>query len=296
VRTNLSTVELWEISYIATKILSDSQDAHQAAARILHLLGSRFEAVFAAFWVLDANLPALRCAAVWPDSESPSAFATVTKQRHFGIGEGLPGKAWETRDVVWVPDVRLSTNFPRASVAKLVGIKTGFAFPATKDKSILAVIEILADEVYEPNSGLLDYFRALGGQIGLFLEHFNMTVSLSSAEQEFRLIADASPDAVITIDETSTVIFANPAIRDLLGYAPDELIGQSLTMIMPESLRPKHHAGIQRYNETGERRLDWNKIILPGLHKDGSQLQLQVAFGQFWRGGKRVFTGFLRQI
>ena len=42
-KTELSSVECWEISYITTKILSESADAHQAAARLLHLLGNRLE-------------------------------------------------------------------------------------------------------------------------------------------------------------------------------------------------------------------------------------------------------------
>jgi hypothetical protein len=42
-KTELSSVECWEISYITTKILSESSDAHRAASRLLHLLGNRLE-------------------------------------------------------------------------------------------------------------------------------------------------------------------------------------------------------------------------------------------------------------
>jgi PAS domain S-box-containing protein len=197
--------------------------------------------------------------------------------------------------VVWMPNVQVSKNFPRSSVAKLAGLKTGVAFPAYRGKAMLAAIEMFAEEEHAPDRSLIEFFRALGGQIGLFLEHFEITVSLSNAERQFHLIADASRDAVVTINENSTVLFANPAIYDLLGYRPDELVGQSLTMIMPDNLRERHHAGIRKYNKTGERNLNWDKIVLPGRHKDGSEVPLQLAFGQFWRGGQRVFTGFIRR-
>jgi sigma-B regulation protein RsbU (phosphoserine phosphatase) len=140
VRTNLSSVELWEISYITTKILADSQDADQAASRILHLLATRFEVAFAGFWILDGSEPGIRCAALWPDSDPPKAFVTVTRSRIFRIGEGMPGMAWERRDVVWLPNVQKVNNFPRASVATVAGLKTGIAFPAHRGKAMLAVI------------------------------------------------------------------------------------------------------------------------------------------------------------
>ncbi len=295
-RTTLTSLEHWEISYITTKILSDSQDAHQAAARILHLLATRLEARFADFWVLDAIEPGIRCAACWPDSESPNPFATVTKSRMFRIGEGLPGRVWESREVVWVPDVQVSRNFPRSSVAKAVSLKTGIGFPAHRGNAMLAVLEVFGEEELQPEQGLIEFLRALGGQIGLFLEHFDMTSSLSSAEGQFHLIADASRDAVVTIDDSSTVLFANAAIFDLLGYTPEELMGQSLTTIMPESLKDRHRSGIRAYAETGVKHLDWNNIVLPGRHKSGAEVHLRLAFGQFFRGGKRVFTGFIRKI
>ncbi len=213
----------------------------------------------------------------------------------FGIGEGIPGKVWETRDVVWIPNVQTAANFPRASVAKAVGLKTGIGFPALQAKAMLAVIEVFSEEEHEPDHGLMEFFRALGAQIGLFLDHFNMTASLAGAEGQFQLIADASRDAVVTIDEHSKILFANTAMDDLLGYQPEELIGQSLTMIMPERFHELHRKGTSQYLLTGKKHLDWNNIALPGLHKDGTEVPLLFAFGEFLRGGRRVFTGFIRR-
>ncbi len=56
----------------------------------------------------------------------------------------------------------------------------------------------------------------------------------------------------------------------------------------------KHEQGMVRYLGTGERKLNWNEILLPALHKNGSEVALKLAFGQFWRDGKRVFTGFAK--
>src|SRR5664279_132998 len=64
----------------------------------------------------------------------------------------------------------------------------------------------------------------------------------------------------------------NAAIFDLLGYAPEESIGQSLATIVPDRLKERHRSVIATYIKAGERHLDWNSIVLPGLHKEGSEI------------------------
>jgi PAS domain S-box-containing protein len=70
-----------------------------------------------------------------------------------------------------------------------------------------------------------------------------------------RVIAETASDAIITIDADSTILFANHAAEKIFGYARGELIGQSLTMIMPEYLRHVHRAGLERYLTTGIRHM-----------------------------------------
>lgn len=99
------------------------------------------------------------------------------------------------------------------------------------------------------------------------------------------------------IDEDSRILFANGATANIFGYDPnEELVGRSLTMLMPEYLRQVHEASLKRYMDTGKRHLDWDAIELPGLHKSGEEVPLEVSFGEFFKEGRRFFTGFLRDI
>jgi len=45
----------------------------------------------------------------------------------------------------------------------------------------------------------------------------------------------------------------------------------------------------------GERHISWDGLPLPGLHKDGTEIPVVISFGEFTRGGKRVFTGFAKK-
>ncbi len=52
-------------------------------------------------------------------------------------------------------------------------------------------------------------------------------------------------------------------------------------MLMPEYLRHLHKAGLSRYAETGNRHIGWEAVELPGLHKDGREIPLELSFGEF---------------
>lgn len=52
-------------------------------------------------------------------------------------------------------------------------------------------------------------------------------------------------------------------------------------MLMPGSMRQLHQAGLQRYVTSGSRHLNWDATELPGLHKDGHEMPLEVFFGEY---------------
>src|SRR5262249_50647457 len=115
--------------------------------------------------------------------------------------------------------------------------------------------------------------------------------ALRESETRFRTLAETANDAIITIDESGMIIFVNPATEKVFGYGADEMIGRPLTMLMPEYLRHLHQVGFKRYKQTGERHIPWDGIELPGLHKNGSEIPLEITFGEFSQQGRRYFTG-----
>src|SRR5713101_2223607 len=115
-------------------------------------------------------------------------------------------------------------------------------------------------------------------------------------EEKYRLVVETASDAVISLDESSTILLANPATTRVFGYDPAELIGKPLTTLMPEFLRKLHEAGFKRYLATGQRHINWQGTELTGLRKNGQEFPVEVSFGELTKDGYRVFTGFLRDI
>ena len=124
-----------------------------------------------------------------------------------------------------------------------------------------------------------------------------MTIPIPSDPSAlYRVLAETAPDAIITIDESSAILSVNPAAERVLGYDATEMIGRPLGMIMPERLRAAHTAGLARYLATGARHIPWHGLRLPIRTKAGVELPVEVSFGEFVSEGRRLFSGFLRDV
>ena len=116
------------------------------------------------------------------------------------------------------------------------------------------------------------------------------------SEENYRVVVETASDAILSIDDGGTIRFANPATERIFGYKSSDLIGKSLTVLMPEFLRAAHEKGLKRYLATGQRHMNWQGTELTALHKNGQEFHVEVSFGDLDSGGHRVFTGFIRDI
>ena len=128
------------------------------------------------------------------------------------------------------------------------------------------------------------------------IESQRAKTAFRESEEHYRAVAEATTDAIITIDSDSTILTVNPAAERIFGYSSEAMIGQPLTMLMPEYLRHLHKAGITRYVETGRKHIGWAAVQLPGLHKSGTEIPLEISFTEFMTDGQRFFTGIARDI
>ena len=120
--------------------------------------------------------------------------------------------------------------------------------------------------------------------------------ALRDSEERYRVTTEAATDAVVTINERSEILFTNAAVERIFGYSPEELKGQPLTRLMPDGTQPGQGSSIRGYLEIGEKQLPVNPVLVPGLHKDGHEVPLELSFGEFVREGRRFFTGIIRDI
>ncbi|MDQ5844523.1 MAG: PAS domain S-box protein, partial [Acidobacteriota bacterium] len=121
-------------------------------------------------------------------------------------------------------------------------------------------------------------------------------IAFQDIVENSRIVAETASDAIITINESSTMLFVNHAAETIFGYSKEEMLGSGLTMLMPEYLRHVHRAGLKAYVETGQKHISWEAVELEGLHKNGTRISLELSFGEFSKDGHRFFTGIARDI
>jgi PAS domain S-box-containing protein len=115
-------------------------------------------------------------------------------------------------------------------------------------------------------------------------------------EQRYRVMVETASDAVVCMDEKGAILLANAATARVFGYEPGELIGKPLTVLMPEYLRQLHEGGVRRYLATSQRHINWQGTALTGLRKNGQEFPVEISFGEVTADGRRIFTGFVRDI
>jgi PAS domain S-box-containing protein len=120
--------------------------------------------------------------------------------------------------------------------------------------------------------------------------------ALRESEERYRGVAEAASDVIIAVGEDGRIQLVNSSVEKVFGYTPPEVVGADLTTLMPEYLRDLHKTGMERYLETGEKHLKWSGVELRGLHKDGYEVPVEVAFSEYVKDGRRIFTGIVRDI
>jgi PAS domain S-box-containing protein len=120
--------------------------------------------------------------------------------------------------------------------------------------------------------------------------------ALHDSEARTRAIVDTAVDAIVTIDEQGTIESANPAVERMFGYAPAELVGRSVSILMPSPYRDEHDGYLRNYLATGQRRIIGSGREVPARRKDGSVFPVDLAVSEVQLGRRRLFTGIVRDI
>ncbi|MBZ0120264.1 MAG: PAS domain S-box protein, partial [Sandaracinaceae bacterium] len=115
-------------------------------------------------------------------------------------------------------------------------------------------------------------------------------------ETRARAVLDAVPDAVLMIDESGVVSTYNGGAQRLFGYAPEEIVGRNVKLLMASPDRERHDGYLRRYAETQQARILGVAREVTGIRKDGSRVPLELNVTESFIEGQRFFTGVLRDI
>ncbi len=124
----------------------------------------------------------------------------------------------------------------------------------------------------------------------------HLSEELEQREARIRSILATVPDGMILIDEQGIMQSFSATAEKMFGCPASEAVGSNVSVLMGDVDRERHDDYLQHYFATGERRVIGKRRVLHGQRKDGSAFPMELSVGEVQIGGRRQFTGFIRDI
>src|SRR6202158_568395 len=90
-------------------------------------------------------------------------------------------------------------------------------------------------------------------------------------------LLEALPDAIVAVDRDGTIVQLNSQTQALFGYTRDELMGQKVEVLVPESYRRQHHHHRQNFADTPKLRRMGADLDLYGRRRNGSEFPVEIS-------------------
>ena len=119
---------------------------------------------------------------------------------------------------------------------------------------------------------------------------------LQNSENRVQAVLDNVEEGIITLTDVGTIELFNPGAERMFGYRSHEMIGKSMSVLMPEPYRSEHDEYLGRYLQTGQDSVIGVGREVSAMRRDGSVFPMEMRISEFYLGGYRRFIGTLRDI
>ncbi len=250
------------------KALAESEHPDEAVEAILAALGGPLGWAVGAFWTLDRDLESLSCVALWHrEGFEPGVFEAATRDGLLQRGRGLPGKAWERDEVLWVPDLDECAFFTRPEAASAVGLRAAVAIPIRDQDGVCGVLEFFDRRLAVPEGDLLEVLTMVSEQIGqyLFRKHAETNVRLSEAR--LQTILEHTPAVISLKDAAGRHVLVNRAFQQIFAVSAADVVGRTAE----ELFAPASAAAVRESDEVVMRTNASLEVEQEAVSADGQQ-------------------------
>lgn len=278
--------------------LIDGDSLEEVAPAFLEAIAGLLRWEAGGLWQVVEGSPALSFVSGWsvPEIDAEPLWELSRKLR-FERGYGLPGQAWESGEIALAPQFTNEPGYPRREVAAGLGFRAALAIPVPTGpgKEVLAIAEFFTLSFDTQSEQLMALLASFAEQLAAFISRRRTEARIRDAEQFKSAVMISSLDCIVGMDHRGAVIEFNAAAERLFGYSREEALGREMAeLIVPEELRERHRAGLQRYLAGGESEIIDRRTELPALHKDGTIIPVELTVTRISGSEPPTFTGFLR--
>jgi methyl-accepting chemotaxis protein len=244
-----------------------SEDPKDAIKRALDAVRTAFGWAYASFWEMQPErVLRFACESGTVNEEFRQCTLTTT----FYEGQGLSGRAWRQRDLVFVPNIGDVHDCPRAPIAVRAGVRAGMAIPVVLEGQVLGVMDFFSLETIALSPERSQALRGISSLVSASVQAIHQQSRQSHLLREgarVNSMMENAPVAIMACDLDLNITYMNPATRNTLKkieqHLPvkvDQMMGLSIDIFHkhPEHQRrlladPRnlpHHAVIKVADET----------------------------------------------
>jgi len=204
------TEQRFNIEYATGKILNQANSIEELAAKMLKVIGESLKWNVAALWMVDEKVEKLFYVDSWHSSSLTKAdFDQVSHGLSFSSGVGLPGRAWESREPIWIDDVTLESNFHRLPFVNKSGLQSALVFPIQVDEKVVGVMEVYSYKINAEDKPIMEMLNSIGRQISQFILRKQAENELLQSEIFNRGVLNSLTSHIAVIDSSGVILAVN---------------------------------------------------------------------------------------
>jgi methyl-accepting chemotaxis protein len=238
--------------------LAEAKTVEDAVSRALDTVRDAIGWAYGSYWAVDRADKALKF--VQESGSVNDEFRQITRSARFREGEGLNGRAWHQRELVFTKDIGEMKDCCRAPIAQRAGVKSGISFPIVVGGEVRGTMDFFALETLAPSEQRLETLRSVGRLVSETIDRLGKLTEMSRITS----MMDNTPVAVMFADRDFMIRYVNPAtmkslkpIEHLLPIKVEQIVGSSIDIFHK---KPEH----QRKMLSDPKNLPWSGNIQLG--------------------------------
>jgi protein-histidine pros-kinase len=112
----------------------------------------------------------------------------------------------------------------------------------------------------------------------------------------FKGLVDSAPDAIVVVDKDGRIVLVNAQAEKLFGYGREELLDQSMEMLVPERFRGRHPGNRESYQKDPKTRSMGSGLDLYALNKAGQEFPVEISLSPLATEDGMLFSSAIRDV
>ncbi len=127
-------------------------------------------------------------------------------------------------------------------------------------------------------------------------EHKQAEQAIRDSEQSFRNVTETAADAIVIADQDGGIEYWNGAAVEMFGYAPEDVIGKPISMLVPERMQATLHRVWEQLILVSASHFTGLTTSLHAVRADGSEFPVEVSHATWVRDDRRSFSIIIRDV